>query len=141
MKRVHRSVNLTSVPINVNIYTSVGVFTNQAKEQGWSEYEINLAITEAKSKNFHHFLKTILNYCETENDTRTTPQSVREILYQLGLHTHYLGTKPIENWDEYDYSNYRSLLIKSGKIKLKNMQEHTKSMHSLIRRFLNQRNM
>lgn len=118
MKRVHKTVNLTSVPINANVYASVGVFTNQAKEQGWNEQEINLVIAEAKSKNFHNFLKTILNYCEIENDTRTTPQSVREILYQLGLHTHYLNTKPIKNWNEYDYSNYRSLQIKAGKIKL-----------------------
>ena len=117
MKRVHKRVNLNTVPINANVYASVGVFTSQAKEQGWNEQEINLVIAEAKSKNFYHFLRTILNYCETENDTETKPQSVREVLYQLGLHTHYLNTKPIKDWDEYDYSNYRSLQIKAGKTK------------------------
>ena len=30
---------------------------------------------------------------------------------------HYLASKPVENWDEYDTSNYRSLLLKTGKAK------------------------
>jgi len=30
---------------------------------------------------------------------------------------HYLASKPVENWDEYDLSNYRSLLLKTGKAK------------------------
>lgn len=42
---------------------------------------------------------------------------VHELLDQLGLHTHYLADKPIDSWDEYDYSNYRSLQIKGGKIR------------------------
>ena len=34
---------------------------------------------------------------------------------QNGLH--YLASKPVNDWDEYDLSNYRSLLQKSGKAK------------------------
>lgn len=30
---------------------------------------------------------------------------------------HYLASKPVEKWDEYDTSNYRSLLLKTGKAK------------------------
>ncbi|QTD36410.1 hypothetical protein JL193_09580 [Polaribacter batillariae] len=30
---------------------------------------------------------------------------------------HYLASKPVENWDEYDTSNYRSLLVKTGTTK------------------------
>lgn len=30
---------------------------------------------------------------------------------------HYLASKPVENWDEYDTSNYRSLLLKTGRAK------------------------
>jgi len=45
-------------------------------------------------------------------------KEVWEVLEQLGLHTHYLGTKAVEDWDEYDHSNYGSLLIKAGRAKL-----------------------
>lgn len=30
---------------------------------------------------------------------------------------HYLASKPVEEWDEYDTSNYRSLLVKTGTTK------------------------
>ncbi|WP_026776306.1 hypothetical protein [Polaribacter sp. Hel_I_88] len=30
---------------------------------------------------------------------------------------HYLASKPVEEWDEYDTSNYRSLLVKTGMTK------------------------
>ena len=30
---------------------------------------------------------------------------------------HYLATKPVHTWDEYDTSNYRSLLLKTGSTK------------------------
>jgi hypothetical protein len=30
---------------------------------------------------------------------------------------HYLASKPVENWDVYDLSNYRSLLVKTGTTK------------------------
>lgn len=30
---------------------------------------------------------------------------------------HYLASKPVEQWDEYDISNYRSLMFKTGKAK------------------------
>jgi len=47
------------------------------------------------------------------------PKEVREVLSQLMLHTHYLGTKPIDEWDEYDYSNWNALLSKAGRLRLK----------------------
>lgn len=30
---------------------------------------------------------------------------------------HYLASKPVKNWDEYDISNYRSLMIRTGTTK------------------------
>ena len=53
-----------------------------------------------------------------KQNKKIDPKEVWEILQQLGLHTHYLASKPIINWDEYDRSNYRSLRIKAGKEKL-----------------------
>lgn len=43
------------------------------------------------------------------------PNEVWEVLSQLGHYTHYLASKPIEFWDEYDHSNYKSLKRKAGK--------------------------
>ena len=45
-----------------------------------------------------------------------TQKSVIKLLHQLCLHTHYLAEKPIEKWDSYDKSNYRSLQLKAGVI-------------------------
>mgnify|MGYP007033642436 FL=1 len=50
------------------------------------------------------------------NDNESTdPKEVWEVLSQLGHRTHYLASKPIELWDEYDRSNYKSLRRKAGK--------------------------
>jgi len=45
------------------------------------------------------------------------PDEVWEVLSQLGHYTHYLASKPIETWDEYDRSNYKALRRKAGKDK------------------------
>tara|TARA_R110002051_G_scaffold2660_1_gene14269 strand:- start:16405 stop:17001 length:597 start_codon:yes stop_codon:yes gene_type:complete len=45
-----------------------------------------------------------------------TPFEVYRTLDQLGLHTHYLMSKPIPQWDEYDYSNYNALRGKAGRV-------------------------
>jgi len=53
---------------------------------------------------------------EIERNLSITVDSVIDTLEQLGLHTHYLRTKPIDTWDEYDFSNYRALSEKAGKV-------------------------
>lgn len=42
---------------------------------------------------------------------------ISEFFERTNNETHYLYSKPIEQWDEYDRSNYYSLLFKSGKTK------------------------
>lgn len=64
----------------------------------------------------------ILNYLlaamskELDDASKLTVNGVFATLEQLGLHTHYLRTKRIEDWDKYDHSNYRSLSIKAGNL-------------------------
>lgn len=64
----------------------------------------------------------VLNYflnawnTEIEQNTAITPIEVFRTLDQLGLQTHYLASKSVTEWDEYDFSNYRSLSGKAGKI-------------------------
>ena len=50
-------------------------------------------------------------------EDRLTPIAVWNTLEQLSLPTHYLASKAIIDWDEYDFSNYKSLQIKAGKLK------------------------
>lgn len=55
-----------------------------------------------------------------ENITSTIsllPQDVSEFFERTSNETHYLYSKPVDQWDEYDRSNYNSLLFKSGKTK------------------------
>lgn len=53
---------------------------------------------------------------ELEEQDKMDHQNVFATLNQLGLQTHYLADKPLPDWDEYDRSNFKSLLNKSGKL-------------------------
>lgn len=61
----------------------------------------------------------ILSYCvehwTKELEQKISPIEVNGVLEQLGLESHYLNSKAIAFWDEYDYSNYNSLKAKAGK--------------------------
>lgn len=115
---INKTVNLNIVNTNVNAYMLLGLFKAQAKEENWSDDEIDAVVTEAKSGDNAHLIATIKNHCKAKKQRPTIdPTEVGEVLVQLGHYTHYLGTKDIALWDDYDYSNYRSLQIKAGKIK------------------------
>ena len=62
---------------------------------------------------FHILCFTVQKWNDALKE-KVTYQKVYEILYQLGLETHYLMTKEIETWDEYDHSNFKSLSKKAG---------------------------
>lgn len=94
------------------------LFKFHARKADWTEQEINLVLTEAhRLKDHDHFMEVINKHCEVKFDNRIDPKEVWEVLSQLGLHTHYLANKSIAFWDTYDLSNYRSLMIKAGKLK------------------------
>lgn len=58
---------------------------------------------------------------KVENSITATPslsqQEAKKFFDRFGLHTHYLRDKPTDEWDQYDRSNYYSLLFKHGKTK------------------------
>jgi hypothetical protein len=62
---------------------------------------------------FHILCFTVQKWHEALKE-KVTYQKVYEVLYQLGLETHYLMIKEIEHWDEYDHSNFKSLSKKAG---------------------------
>lgn len=63
-----------------------------------------------------HLLGHLLSEMEEEVKAfeNPTPQRLDELLEQLSSESHYLATKPIATWDEYDLSNYQALFRKAG---------------------------
>ena len=92
----------------------IEAFSMAAKEQGWTKTEIELAINQTNELSLDDKYVILANYCKTYGDDATCIQEdVKFMLYFLGQHSHYLCTKPIESWDEYDFSNYNSLKRKA----------------------------
>ncbi len=48
---------------------------------------------------------------------KLTQEEVHTFFDEIQLHIHYLRHKPVEQWDDYDVSNYYSILFKRGKTK------------------------
>ncbi len=48
---------------------------------------------------------------------KLTQDEVNELFEKMPISIHYLRDKPVEQWDDYDVSNYYSLLFKHGKAK------------------------
>ena len=66
-KVIEKTVNLDLVGVNGNAFMIMGVFRKQAKRDGWTQEEIDLVLTEAKSGDYNHLLATIENHCEPKN--------------------------------------------------------------------------
>ena len=114
----NKTVNLDLDRYRDDLTILTALFKYQARKEAWSEAEIDAVIAEAnRLKDRDHFIETIESHCEVRLDERIDPKEVWQVLSQLGLHTHYLASKAIAQWDEYDLSNYRSLMIKAGKLK------------------------
>jgi hypothetical protein len=67
-KVIEKTVNLNLIGVNGNAYMIMGVFRRQAKREGWSQEEIELVLTEAKSGDYNHLLATIENHCEPKDE-------------------------------------------------------------------------
>lgn len=67
-KVIEKTVNLNLVGVNGNAFMIMGVFRKQAKRDGWTQEEIDLVLTEAKSGDYNHLLATIENHCEPKDE-------------------------------------------------------------------------
>ena len=67
-KVIKKTVNLNLIGVNGNAFMIMGVFRKQARNEGWSQDEIDTVITEAKSGDYNHLLATIENHCEPKNE-------------------------------------------------------------------------
>ena len=81
-KVIEKTVNLDLVGVNGNAFMIMGVFQRQAKREGWSQEEIDLVLTEAKSGDYNHLLATIINHCEAKEQEHVDPKDVWVILEQ-----------------------------------------------------------
>ncbi len=112
-KLVDKRVRMNLAPFKRSPFMTEA-FAMAAKEQGWTETEIALAINQTKELSLDGKYDILANYCKTYGeDAVCTQEDVKFMLYFLGHHSHYLCTKPIECWDEYDYSNFNSLKRKA----------------------------
>ena len=61
-----------------------------------------------------HILSYSIEKWKKELEEKITPQKVYDVLCQLQIETHYLMTKILADWDEYDHSNFKALCRKAG---------------------------
>ena len=66
-KVIEKTVNLDLVGVNGNAFMIMGVFQRQAIKEGWTQAEIDLVLTVAKSGDDNQLLATIENHCEHKN--------------------------------------------------------------------------
>ena len=75
-------------------------------------------LLELINSNYGILLWTIYNLEKSMTDTPNISQNDIDAFFQRTQNElHYLASKPVEEWDEYDTSNYRSLLVKTGTTK------------------------
>lgn len=107
-KLVDKRVRMNLAPFKQSPYM-IEAFEIAARDQGWSDTEVALAINQTKELSPDEKYDVLLNYCTTlTEDAQCTQEDVVYMLHFLGQYSHYLCTKPIESWDEYDYSNYNA---------------------------------
>lgn len=63
---VDKKVNLDLVGLNGNAFSLLGAFRRQAREDGWTQEEIDLVINEATSSDYDHLLFTLQSHCDPE---------------------------------------------------------------------------
>ena len=75
-------------------------------------------LLELINSNYGILLWTIYSLEKSMTDKPNITQSDIDKFFQRTQNElHYLASKPVEEWDEYDTSNYRSLLVKTGTTK------------------------
>jgi hypothetical protein len=86
-------------------------FYDRAIHSGWTGEELQQVKDFLVGKSFEEQMNIIEFYCQSTKSEQSNfvQADVQVLLAHLGKETHYLFNKGIEDWDEYDWSNYRSL--------------------------------
>lgn len=86
-------------------------FQSNALHNGWTEKEVKSVFDFLVGKPYDQQIEILSRYCISPrfDEAEITSTDVQFMLEHLHLRTHYLASKPIDLWDEYDRSNYYSL--------------------------------
>lgn len=66
--KIGKTLNLELVGVDGNAYAVMGVFSRQARREGWTQEEIDSVLEEAQSGDYNHLLSTIMTYCEPQDE-------------------------------------------------------------------------
>lgn len=72
--KIGKTVNLELIGVDGNAYAIMGVFSRQARREGWSQDEIDQVLEEAKSGDYNHLLNTIMIHCEPQDQQEEQEQ-------------------------------------------------------------------
>ncbi|MCA0349561.1 MAG: hypothetical protein LCH35_09915 [Bacteroidetes bacterium] len=76
--KIGKTVNLELVGVSGNAFAILGVFSRQARREGWTQEEIDLVLEEAKSGDYDHLLSTIMTYCEPQDEDEQEDEEEQE---------------------------------------------------------------
>ena len=65
--KIGKVLNLELVGVDGNAYAIMGLFSRQARREGWTQEEIDQVLEEAQSGDYNHLLSTIMTYCEPQD--------------------------------------------------------------------------
>ncbi len=77
-RKIEKTVNLELVGVNGNAFAVMGLFSRQARREGWTHEEIDLVLEEAKSGDYDHLLSTIMTYCEPQDEHEQEDEEEQE---------------------------------------------------------------
>jgi hypothetical protein len=55
---------MTLVGMDGNAFFLMGLFSKNARRQGWPPHEIDAVLTEARAKDYDHLVATLMDYIE-----------------------------------------------------------------------------
>lgn len=76
--RIGKTLDLELVGVDGNAYAVMGVFSRQARREGWTQEEIDLVLEEAQSGDYNHLLCTIMTYCEPKDEEEDEQEQEEE---------------------------------------------------------------
>ena len=76
--KIGKTLNLELVGVDGNAYAVMGVFSRQARREGWTQEEIDSVLEEAQSGDYDHLLSTIMTYCEPQDEEEQKDEEEQE---------------------------------------------------------------
>ena len=76
--RIGKTLDLELVGVDGNAYAVMGVFSRQARREGWTQEEIDSVLEEAQSGDYNHLLCTIMTYCEPKDEEEDEQEQEEE---------------------------------------------------------------